>query len=77
MPILDSKPNQQITHTCPKIEPVLLQFAIWKQEAGQPITPNEGVQLENSLIDGKPLQDELKAWQVSHHLKKLNRVYVH
>ena len=25
-----------------EIEPVLLKFATWKQEAGQPITPSEG-----------------------------------
>ena len=32
---------------------------------GQPITPSEGLQLANSLIDGKSLQDELKPWQAN------------
>jgi hypothetical protein len=48
-----------------EIEPVLLQFAIWKQEAGQPITPTEGLQLANSLIDKKPIQSKLKEFQMS------------
>ena len=48
-----------------EIEPVILKFAKWKQEAGQPITPTEGLQFANSLIDGKPLQDELKVYQPS------------
>ena len=47
------------------IEPFLLQIAMWKQEAGQPITPSEGIQLANSLIDGKPTQDRLREFQKS------------
>ena len=47
------------------IEPFLLQIAMWKQEAGQPITPSEGIQLANSLIDGKPTQERLKEFQTS------------
>jgi hypothetical protein len=47
------------------IEPVILQFAIWKQEAGQPITPTEGLLLANSLIEKKPIQTKLKEFQIS------------
>ena len=49
-----------------KIEPVLLQYTIWKQEVGQPITPAEGLQFANSLFDGKPHQIELKLFQATH-----------
>ena len=43
-----------------QIEPIVLQMAIWKQEAGQPMTPTEGLAFANSLIDGMNIQDELK-----------------
>ena len=46
-----------------QIEPVLLQISLWKQDAGQPITPTEGLCLANLLIDGKPMQDQLKMLQ--------------
>ena len=45
------------------IEPILLQIALWKNAAGQPITPTEGLNLANSLISGKPAQDKLKTLQ--------------
>ena len=48
-----------------EIEPVILQVCLWKQEAGQPITPTEGLALANSLIDQKPIQDKLKVFQAS------------
>ena len=35
------------------IEPIILRIVVWKQEAGQPITPTEGLQLANSLIQKK------------------------
>ena len=47
------------------IEPILLQVTLWKQQAGQPITPSEGLALENFLIDQKPLQSRLKVFQMS------------
>ena len=47
------------------IEPVVMQIVVWKQEAGQPITPKEGLALVNSMIDGKPLQETLKTFQQS------------
>ena len=46
-----------------QIEPILLQISLWKQDAGQPITPTEGLCLANSLIDGKSIQDQLKILQ--------------
>ena len=48
-----------------EIEPILLQFATWKQEAGQPITPTEGLHLANSLISGTAIEQKLKAFQRS------------
>ena len=45
------------------IEPILLQITLWKQSAGQPITPTEGLSLANSLIDGKQAQADLKLLQ--------------
>ena len=55
--------NQYIpTHA---IEKVLLQVSIWKQEAGQPISVSEGLDLANPLIDGKSMKDDLKIFQES------------
>ena len=48
-----------------EIKPLLIQISLWKQEAGQPITPSEGIALAISLIDGKPLQTELMKFQSS------------
>lgn len=42
-----------------RVEPVILQIVKWKQEARQPITSTEGLQLANSLVDGKPIQEEV------------------
>ena len=62
--------NQPIpTHD---IEKVLLQISMWKQEAGQPISISEGLDLVNSLIDGKPTQNNLKIFQAS---KKKNLTF--
>ena len=47
------------------IEHVILEVVKWKQEAGQPITTAEGMELSNSLINGKLLQDKLKIFQRS------------
>ena len=47
------------------IEPLLLQIALWKQDAGQSITPAKGMELANSLIDGKLIQTRLKSFQTS------------
>ena len=40
-------------------------MALWKHEAGQPITPTEGLTLANLFIDQKPIQDKLKVFQAS------------
>lgn len=58
------KCQNKATHLI-QIEPLLLQVALWKQDAGQPITPFEGIDLANSLIDGKPIQTKLKKIQAS------------
>ena len=47
------------------VEMDLLQISMWKQEAGQPISVSEGLDLANSLIDGKPMQNNLKIFQAS------------
>ena len=48
-----------------EVEPVLLQIVLWKQAACQPITPTEGLELANLLIDNKPLQQKLRDLQIS------------
>ena len=48
-----------------EVEPLLVQFALWKQEANQPITASEGLLMANSLIDGTPIQTKLKTFQSS------------
>ncbi len=52
-----------------KVEPVILKFALWKQEAGQPITSGEGIELATSLIKGTPVEKEVQAFQKSRHRK--------
>ena len=47
------------------VEPVIKQIVVWKQEAGQPITPAEGLAVVNSLIDGTEVQNKLKEFQRS------------
>lgn len=37
-----------------QIESLILQIALWKQDAGQPITPVEGVELAISSLIGSP-----------------------
>ena len=48
-----------------QIEPVILQLVVWKQEAGQPVTPTEGLLIANSLIEDKPIQEKVKDFQAS------------
>ena len=68
---LEVTPSQNQDLPVAEIEPVLLQLAVWKQQAGQPITQLEGLEFANSLIDGKPLQAKLKTWQASRRMKNL------
>jgi hypothetical protein len=53
-----------------KVEAVILKFALWKQEAGQPITSGEGIELATSLINDTPVEMEVKAFQKSRHGKE-------
>ena len=59
-----NKQNNKITPLM-QIEPYLVQISLWKQNDGQPITPSEGISLANSLIEGKPIQTDLKCYQSS------------
>jgi hypothetical protein len=52
-----------------RVEPVLLKFALWKQEAGKPITSGEGIELATSLINNTPVETEVQAFQKSRHGK--------
>jgi hypothetical protein len=52
-----------------KVEPVILKFALWKQEAGQPITSGEGIELATSLIKDTPVELEVQQFQKSRHGK--------
>ena len=51
------------------VEPVILEFAVWKQEAGQPITSGDGIELASSLIKGTPTEEDVKSFQKSRHGK--------
>ena len=59
--------NAQKNKTTPLLEvkPLLVKFALWKQEANQPITTSEGLLMANSLIDGMPTQTKLITFQSS------------
>ena len=54
------------------IEKVVCSFAIQRQEAGQPLTVTEGLDLANSLIQGTEHQERLKEHQ-QQRKKKTNR----
>jgi len=55
--------NQPIpTHD---IENVVLQISMWKQKAGQLVSVSEDLDLDNSLIDGTPMQNNLKIFRKS------------
>jgi hypothetical protein len=47
------------------VEPVIYKFALWKQEAGQPISSGEGLALAASLIKNTPLEGKVQAFQAS------------
>ena len=46
-----------------KIEPILVQIIVQMARIRQPLTPSEGLQLVNSLIDGMHIQQELIQWK--------------
>lgn len=58
--------NRSVVH---EIEPMLLMFVLQKHEARQPITPKEGLELANSMIDGKQYQVRLREWQAKRKRK--------
>ena len=47
------------------VEPALLQIVLWKQEAGQPVTPAEGLSVANSLVSETSIESEIESWQES------------
>ena len=47
-------------------EPLLLAACITCIEMGEPMDRSLFLELTNSLIDGKPLQEEVKQWQIQH-----------
>ena len=47
------------------VEPALLQIVLWKQEAGQPVTPAEGLAVANSLVSETSIETEIVSWQES------------
>ena len=51
-----------------QIEPILLTYVQWKQEAGQAMKPKELLQLANSMLQGSALQDNFCKFQ--QNLKK-------
>jgi hypothetical protein len=52
-----------------EVEPVIYEFALWKQEAGQPVSSGEGIALATSLIENTPLERKLQAFQASRYGK--------
>ena len=57
-------PNVNKKSPMETIEPIILQFVLWKEEANQPITPTEGLAFANLLKMGKPIQEEIKQFQL-------------
>ncbi len=52
-----------------EVEPVIYEFALWKQEAGQPISSGEGIALATFLIENTPLERKVQAFQASRYGK--------
>jgi hypothetical protein len=48
-----------------QVEPIIFEFALWKQEAGQPVTTGEGIALATSLIKNTELERKVQAFQTS------------
>jgi hypothetical protein len=46
-----------------EIEPLLLTFAKYRQEAGQPLKPSGGIMLATSLLEGSKVQETVKNFQ--------------
>jgi hypothetical protein len=52
-----------------EVKPIIFKFAIWKQEAGQPVTTGEGIALATSLIKNTELKRKVQAFQSSRYGK--------
>jgi hypothetical protein len=52
-----------------EVEPVIYNFALWKQEAGQPVSSGEGIALPTSLIKNTPLERKVQAFHASRYGK--------
>jgi hypothetical protein len=46
-----------------QIEQILLIQAKYRQEAGQPLKPSEGIALANSLLEGSVIQEKVRDFQ--------------
>ena len=55
--VVDNSKNQNSPML--PIEQIILQICQWKQDAGQPITPTEGLELANSLIKWETDSEEV------------------
>ena len=47
------------------VEALLFQIVLWKQDVGQLFTPKRGLNLTNSFIDQKLIQEVVKEFQCS------------
>ena len=61
--VLDVDESKNHVSPVKPIEKVLIQYVIWKQNAGQPMTTTECVELANSLIEGTEVEKSLIKWQ--------------
>jgi hypothetical protein len=52
-----------------EVKPIIFEFALWKQEAGQPVTTGEGIALATSLITHTELERKVQDFQSSHYGK--------
>ena len=57
-----------------EMESTILTFVQWKQESGQPMTPQELIELVNSLIDGSTIQSKFKAFQCNIRKKETGQL---
>jgi hypothetical protein len=48
-----------------EVKPIIFEFALWKQEAGQPVTTGEGIALATSLIQNTELKRKVQDFQSS------------
>jgi hypothetical protein len=46
-----------------QIQPILLVQAKYRQEAGQPLKPSEGVAFANSMLEGSAIEEKVRGFQ--------------